>query len=63
MSEEVKSTATVDKKEKGVGFGKLMAWSLRGGSTGVALMVMGYLSIFAIKILGIPAATVERKRL
>ncbi|MBQ1368630.1 MAG: MFS transporter, partial [Firmicutes bacterium] len=30
----------------------------RGGSTGVALMIMGYLSMFAIKVLGIPAVTV-----
>jgi len=42
MSEEVKSTATVDKKEKGVGFGTLMAWSLRPASTGIATMIMGY---------------------
>ena len=53
-----KNTATEPKTKKELTFGKLMAWSLRGGSTGVALMVMGYLSIFAIKILGIPAAVV-----
>ena len=56
MSEMTTAPETKTKKE--LTFGKLMAWSLRGGSTGVALMVMGYLSIFAIKILNIPAATV-----
>ena len=48
MSEEVKSAATVDKKEKGVPLGTLLAWSLRPASTGVALMVMGYLTVFAV---------------
>ena len=54
---EMTQTAT-PKKKKELTFGKLIAWSLRGGSTGVALMIMGYLSMFAIKVLGIPAVTV-----
>lgn len=41
-----------------LGFGKLLAWSLRPGSTGVALMIMGYLTIFCTNTLGVPAATV-----
>ena len=41
-----------------LGLGKLLAWSLRPGSTGVALMVMGYLTIFCTNTLGVPAATV-----
>lgn len=57
MSEMTQTTNPTEKKKE-LTFGKLMAWSLRGGSTGVALMVMGYLSMFAIKILGIPATTV-----
>ena len=58
MSEEVKSTATVDKKEKGVPFGTLLAWSLRPASTGVALMIMGYLTVFAVNTMKMPAALV-----
>ena len=53
MSEESKAVAAVaeketKKKEKGVPFGKLMAWSLRGGSTGIAMMIFGYLTVFAV---------------
>lgn len=54
MSEESKVVAqtaeaeTKKKKEKGVPFGKLMAWSLRGGSTGIATMLFGYLTVFAV---------------
>ncbi len=58
MSEEVKSAATVDKKEKGVPLGTLLAWSLRPASTGVALMVMGYLTVFAVNTMKMPAALV-----
>lgn len=49
MSEENKAAQTTEavKKEKGVPFGKLMAWSLRPGSTGVCMMILGYLTIFA----------------
>ena len=52
MSKEKK----IQKSE--LSFGKLVAWSLRGGSTGVALMVMGFLSIFCTNTLGIPPLTV-----
>lgn len=45
-SKAVQSTETAQ-KEKGVSFGKLMAWSLRPGSTGVCMMILGYLTIFA----------------
>lgn len=58
MSEEVKSAATVDKKEKGVPLGTLLAWFLRPASTGVALMVMGYLTVFAVNTMKMPAALV-----
>lgn len=58
MSEEVKPAATVDKKEKGVPLGTLLAWSLRPASTGVALMVMGYLTVFAVNTMKMPAALV-----
>lgn len=58
MSEEVKSAAIVDKKEKGVPLGTLLAWSLRPASTGVALMVMGYLTVFAVNTMKMPAALV-----
>ena len=47
MSEKVMS-AEKPKKEKGVPFGKLMAWSLRGGSTGIAVMIFGYLTVFTV---------------
>ena len=52
MNQEVKNTQSEAAAEKAapaeekLGFGKLFAWSVRGGSTGVALMVMGYLTIF-----------------
>ena len=58
MSEEVKTTAAVDKKDKGVGFGTLMAWSLRPASTGIATMIMGYLTVFAVNTMKMPAALV-----
>ena len=58
MSEEIKATAAVDTKEKGVPFGKLMAWSLRPASTGVAMMIMGYLTVFAVNTMKLPAALV-----
>ena len=56
MNEEIKNPAPV--KEKGVPFGKLMAWSLRPGSTGVAMMILGYLTIFAVNTMKMPAALV-----
>ena len=56
MNEEINNPAPV--KEKGVPFGKLIAWSLRGGSTGVAMMILGYLTIFAVKTMRMPAALV-----
>lgn len=64
MNEEkkaAKAAAKAAKKaEKGehVPFGKLVAWSLRGGSTGVCMMIIGYLSIFCTDTLGVPAAAV-----
>ena len=56
MSEEIKAAAPA--KEKGVPFGKLMAWSLRPGSTGIAGMIMGYLTVFAVSTMKMPAALV-----
>ena len=61
MSEEMKNTAQAQepaKKEKGVSFGKLMAWSLRPASTGVAMMILGYLTVFAVNTMKMPAALV-----
>ena len=56
MNEEINNPAPV--KEKGVPFGKLIAWSLRGGSTGVAMLILSYLTIFAVKTMRMPAALV-----
>ena len=54
MSEETKNTAAETKqKEKGVGFFTLAAWSLRPASTGVAIMIMGYLTVFAVNTMKI----------
>ena len=58
MSEESKAVEQVAEKEKGVPFGKLMAWSLRAGSTGVAMMIMGYLTVFAVNTMKMPATLV-----
>ena len=58
MSKENTASAAAPAKEKGIGFGKLMAWSLRGGSTGVCMMIIGYLSIFCTDTLGIAPAAV-----
>ena len=56
---KVKNTETAVKSSgEKLGLGKLLAWSVRGGSTGVALMVMGFLTIFCTNTLGVPAATV-----
>lgn len=46
------------KSEQKLGIGKLLAWSLRGGSTGVAIMVIGYLTVFCTDTLGIDAKIV-----
>ena len=46
------------KKEEGVGFFKLAAWSLRPGSTGVAGMIMGYLTFFAVNTMKMSPALV-----
>ncbi len=56
MNEEIKNPAPA--KEKCVPFGKLMAWSLRPGSTGVAIMILGYLTVFAVSTMKMPAALV-----
>ncbi|MBR1758292.1 MAG: MFS transporter [Lachnospiraceae bacterium] len=56
--EKVDAQGNPVKKEKGVPFGKLMAWSLRPGSTGVAMMIMGYLTVFAVNTMKMPAALV-----
>ena len=53
-----KETMQENKPEEKLKFGKLISWSLRGGSTGVAIMVMGYLTIFCTNTLGVPAAMV-----
>lgn len=56
MNEEINNPAPV--KEKGVPFGKLMAWSLRGGSTGVAMLILSHLTIFAVKTMRMPVTLV-----
>lgn len=60
MNEEVKAAnETAQKeKEKGVPFGKLLAWSLRPGSTGIAMMILGYLTVFAVNTMKMPPALV-----
>lgn len=59
MSKEVNNSGTGQPaKEKGVGFGKLMSWSLRSGSTGICMMILGYLSVFCTDTLGIAPAAV-----
>lgn len=45
-------------KEAKLGLGKLLAWSLRGGSTGVALMIVVYLTVFCTDTLGVDAKIV-----
>ena len=56
IESEAKSVSK--EKEKGMGFWKLFSWSARGGSTGIASMIMGYLTIFCTDTMGIPAAAV-----
>lgn len=53
MSKKNKAVQATEmvQKEKGVSFGKLMAWSVRLGSTGIAGMILGYLTIFAVNTL------------
>jgi len=71
MSEENKTVEVTGqkpgKKEKGVGFGTLIAWSLRPASTGVAIMIMGYLTVFAVNTMkmsfGLIKSLVTRKKL
>ena len=46
------------KSEEKLGIGKLLAWSLRSGSTGVAIMVIGFLTVFCTDTLGIDARIV-----
>ena len=60
MSEENKSVQTEEKapKEKGVGFGTLAAWSLRPASTGVAIMIIGYLTVFAVNTMKMSPALI-----
>lgn len=61
MNEEKTAAAqTVEaaKKEKGVPFGKLLAFAMRGGSTGIAMMILGYLTVFAVNTMKMPAALV-----
>lgn len=57
ITAEKKQKAKKQKKE-GVGFWKLIAWSLRGGSTGICSMIMGCLTIFCTDTLGVSAAAV-----
>ena len=52
--ENVKEGKSADK----LGIGKLLAWSVRGGSTGVAIMVIGFLTVFCTDTLGIDARIV-----
>ena len=58
MYEELKTTNETAQKEKGVPFGKLIAWSLRPGSTGIAMMILGYLTAFAVNTMKMPPALV-----
>lgn len=59
MSEGTRNTAAETKqKEKGVGFFTLASWSLRPASTGVAVMIMGYLTVFAVNTMKMDAKLV-----
>lgn len=58
MNEEVKAVNETANNEAGVPFGKLIAFSMRGGSTGIAVMILGYLTIFAVNTMKMPAALV-----
>ena len=48
---------TKEKRSK-VGFGKMLAWQSSPLSSGINLLMLGYVSIFATDTLGIPAALV-----
>ena len=41
-----------------VGFGRMMAWQLRAVSSGIALMVVGYVSLFCTEVLHMEPALV-----
>ncbi|MFA9376387.1 MAG: MFS transporter [Lachnotalea sp.] len=61
MNAKVDETVTEQKpqeKEKGMEFFKLLSWSLRPASTGIAVMIMGYLSIFCTDTLEMNPALV-----
>ena len=58
MNEEMKTANETVQKGKGVPFGKLLAWSLRPGSTGIAMMILGYLTAFAVNTMKMPPALV-----
>lgn len=46
------------RKKKGLGFFKVFAWGSRGASSGVATMVLGYLTIYATNTMKMNAALV-----
>ena len=47
-----------EKNPKSVGFGRMMAWQLRAVSSGIALMVVGYVSLFCTEVLHMEPALV-----
>ena len=57
MSEKALTTEK-PKKEKGVPFGKLLAWAMRNGSTGIAFMIFGYLTVFCVNTMKMDAKLV-----
>ena len=57
MSEKVLK-AEKPTKEKGVPFGKLLAWAMRNGSTGIAFMIFGYLTVFCVNTMKMDAKLV-----
>lgn len=68
MSEETKNQMTAGEdsgekkaekqKKKKLGFGKIFAWGSRPASTGVATMILGYLTIYATNTLDMSAVLV-----
>ena len=47
-----------EKNPKAVGFGRLMAWQLREVSAGIALMAIGYITLYCTDTLGMAPALV-----
>ena len=57
MSEKVMNSEKTA-KEKGVPFFKLLAWAVRNGSTGIAVMIFGYLTVFCVNTMKMDAKLV-----